>query len=198
METKEFTRLGGVQSIRSDFRLLCASNRDLREEVEKGRFREDLYHRISTFLLPLPPLRERGEDILLLAEHFLNLYLKKYHKSEKYMSEEAKRLLLTYQWRGNVRELKNLMERLAILHEGVQITERDLRHLLGFEHEVEDIGSLLSEKELKRAKQEFERLFIEKKLREHGYDLKKTAEAIGIDLSNLYRKIKQYHIEVGI
>lgn len=198
LETKEFTRLGGVQSIRSDFRLLCASNRDLREEVEKGRFREDLYHRISTFLLTLPPLRERGEDILLLAEHFLSLYLQKYHKAEKYMSEEAKRLLLSYQWKGNVRELKNLMERLAILHEGIQITEKDLRRLLGFEHEVEDIGSLLSEKELKKAKQEFEKLFIERKLREHGYDLKKTAEAIGIDLSNLYRKIKQYRIEVGV
>lgn len=198
LETKEFTRLGGIQTIKSDFRLICASNRDLKEEVERGRFREDLYHRVSTFVIALPPLRERGDDILLLAEHFLSFYLKKHHKGEKYMSEEAKRLLLTHQWRGNVRELKNLMERLAILHEGLQITEKDLRYLLGFDHQPEDLSSLLSEQDLRKARQNFEKLFIEKKLREQGYDLKKTAEVMGIDLSNLYRKIRHYGIEVGI
>ncbi len=198
LETKEFTRLGGTQTIRSDFRLICASNKDLKEEVERGRFREDLYHRISTFLISLPPLRERGDDILLLAEHFLDHYLKKYGKPSKYLSEDAKRLLLTYQWKGNVRELKNLMERLALLHEGIQITERDLRYLLGFDHQPEDINSLLLEKDLRRARQKFEKLFIERKLREYNYDLKRTAETIGIDLSNLYRKIRQYGIEVGI
>ncbi len=198
LETKEFTRLGGTQTIRSDFRLICASNKDLKEEVKKGKFREDLYHRISTFLISLPPLRERGNDILLLTEYFLGYYLRKYGKPNKYLSEDAKRLLLTYQWKGNVRELKNLMERLAILHEGYQITEKDLRYLLGFEHHPEDINSLLLEKDLRKARQEFERIFIERKLREYDYDLKRTAEAIGIDLSNLYRKIRQYGIEVGI
>ncbi|MFN3871203.1 MAG: sigma-54-dependent transcriptional regulator [Aquificaceae bacterium] len=197
LETKELTRLGGTQVVKSDFRLICASNKDLLQEVREGRFREDLYHRISTFLINLPPLRERGEDILLLAEHFLGLYLRKYGKGEKYISEGAKRLLLSYPWKGNVRELKNLMERLAILHEGTQITEKDLRHLIGFQHTGEDLNSLLLETDLRKAKQEFERIFIERKLREYGYDLKKTAEAIGIDLSNLYRKIKQYEIEVG-
>lgn len=198
LETKEFTRLGGTQKINSDFRLICASNKDLLQEVKEGRFREDLYHRISTFIIVLPPLRERGEDIVLLAEYFLSLYLKKHGKPEKYLDEEAKRLLLGYQWKGNVRELRNLMERLAILHEGSHITEKDLRYLLGFQHEVEDINSLLFEKDLKKAKQEFERIFIERKLREYQYDLKKTAEAIGIDLSNLYRKIRQYNIEVSV
>ncbi|MFN3976852.1 MAG: sigma-54-dependent transcriptional regulator [Aquificaceae bacterium] len=196
LETKELTRLGGTQVIKSDFRLICASNKDLLQEVKEGRFREDLYHRISTFLINIPPLRERGEDILLLAEHFLSLYLKKYGTGEKYLSQEAKRLLLSYPWKGNVRELKNLMERLALLHEGAQITEKDLRHLTGFQHTAEDINRLLFEKDLKRAKQEFERIFIERKLREYNYDLKRTAEAIGIDLSNLYRKIRQYEIEV--
>ncbi|MEJ5338116.1 MAG: sigma-54-dependent transcriptional regulator [Aquificaceae bacterium] len=198
IETREFTRLGGNQVIRSDFRLVCATNKNLQEEVKKGNFREDLYHRISTFVITLPPLRERGEDIALLAEHFLSRFLKEYGKPPKYLSEGAKRLLETYQWKGNVRELKNLMERLAILHEGTQITEKDLRSLLGFDHEPEDINSLLMEKDLRKARQGFERLFIERKLREYGYDLKKTAEAIGIDLSNLYRKIRQYEIEVGI
>lgn len=198
LETKEFTRLGGTQVIKSDFRLICASNKDLLQEVKEGKFREDLYHRISTFIINLPPLREREGDILILAEHFLSLYLKKYGKPEKYLEEGAKKLLLAYQWKGNVRELKNLMERLAILHEGSYITERDLRNLLGFTYDVENLNSLLSEKDLKKAKQEFERIFLERKLREYGYDLRKTAEAIGIDLSNLYRKIKQYNIEAGI
>lgn len=196
IETREFTRLGGVQNIRSDFRLVCASNKDLKAEVEKGRFREDLYHRISALVIHIPPLRERREDILYLAEHFLDLFLKKHGKPPKYMTEEAKKLLLTYQWKGNVRELKNLMERLAMLHEGVQIGEKDLRHLLGFSHEPTDVLSLLEEKSLKQAKQNFEKLFIERKLRENGYDLKRTAEVIGIDLSNLYRKIRHYEIEV--
>ncbi len=198
LETKEFTRLGGTQVIKSDFRLICASNKDLLQEVKEGKFREDLYHRISTFIINLPPLREREGDILILAEHFLSLYLKKYGKPEKYLEEGAKKLLLAYQWKGNVRELKNLMERLAILHEGSYISERDLRNLLGFTYDVENLNSLLSEKDLKKAKQEFERIFIERKLREYGYDLRKTAEAIGIDLSNLYRKIRQYNIEAGI
>ncbi len=196
LETKEFTRLGGTQVIRSDFRLICATNKDLQEEVKKGSFREDLYHRISTFVISLPPLRERGEDIVLLAEYFLSKFLAEYRKPPKYLSEEAKRLLETYQWKGNVRELKNLMERLVILHEGTQITEKDLRSLLGFDHEPEDIRSLLMEKDLRRARQAFEKLFIERKLRENNYDLKKTAEAIGIDLSNLYRKIRYYEIEI--
>lgn len=198
LETKEFTRLGGTQVIRSDFRLICATNKDLQEEVKKGNFREDLYHRISTFVIKLPPLRERGEDIILLAEHFLGRFLREYGKPTKYLSEGAKKLLETYQWKGNVRELKNLMERLAILHEGTQITEGDLRNLLGFNHEPEDINSLLMERDLRKARQAFEKLFIERKLKEHNYDLKKTAEAIGIDLSNLYRKIRQYEIEIVI
>jgi two-component system NtrC family response regulator len=196
LETKEFTRLGGTQTIRSDFRLICATNRDLKEEVKRGSFREDLYHRLSTFIIELPPLRERGEDILLLAEHFLKEFLKEYGKPEKYLSQQAKELLLSYDWKGNVRELKNLMERLAILHEGTQITDKDLRNLLGFEHAGADLMSILEEKDLRRARQRFERLFIERWLRHFNYDLKRTAEEIGIDLSNLYRKIKQYDIQV--
>ncbi|MEJ7622050.1 MAG: sigma-54 dependent transcriptional regulator [Aquificaceae bacterium] len=197
LETKEFTRLGGTQVIRSDFRLLCATNKNLQDEVKKGNFREDLYHRISTFVISLPPLRERDEDIILLAEHFLSKFLKEYNKQPKYLSEGARKLLQTYPWKGNVRELKNLMERLAILHEGTQITEKDLKSLLGFDHEPEDIRSLLMEKDLRKARQSFEKLFIERKLKENDYDLRKTAEAIGIDLSNLYRKIKQYEIEIN-
>jgi len=197
LETKEFTRLGGTQVIRSDFRLICATNKDLQEEVEKGNFREDLYHRISTFVISLPPLRERDEDIILLAEHFLSKFLKEYNKQPKYLGEGARKLLQTYPWKGNVRELKNLMERLAILHEGTQITEKDLKSLLGFDHEPEDIRSILMEKDLRKARQSFEKLFIERKLKENNYDLRKTAEAIGIDLSNLYRKIKQYEIEIN-
>lgn len=198
LETKEFTRLGGTQVISSDFRLVCASNKDLKEEVKKGNFREDLFHRISVFVIELPPLRERGEDILLLAEYYLDKFLKDYRKPPKYLTEGAKEVLLSYEWKGNVRELKNLMERLAILHEGTQISERDIRRLLGVDVAVGDFSSILLEKDFKRAKREFERLFIERRLKENNYDLKKTAEDMGIDLSNLYRKIKQYEIKVEI
>ncbi|RMH06297.1 MAG: sigma-54-dependent Fis family transcriptional regulator [Aquificota bacterium] len=198
LETKEFTRLGGTQVISSDFRLVCASNKDLKEEAKKGNFREDLFHRISVFVIELPPLRERGEDIILLAEYYLDRFLKDYGKPAKYLTEGAKEVLLSYEWKGNVRELKNLMERLAILHEGVQIDERDIRRLLGVELSTGDLSSLLLEKDFKKAKREFERLFIERRLKENNYDLKKTAEDMGIDLSNLYRKIRQYEIRVEI
>ncbi len=195
LETKKFTRLGGTQTVYSEFRLICASNKDLREEIKKGNFREDLYYRISTVVISLPPLRERGEDIILLANHFLDKFSREYKKPAKYLTEEAKDLLMSYPWKGNVRELKNLMERLVILHTGEEIKAEDIRRLLGFSPK-EDYETLFRYKDLKTAKQEFEKLFLKRKLKEYNYDLKKVSQEINIDLSNLYRKIKQYNINI--
>jgi len=190
LETKQFSRLGGNQVITSNFRLISASNKNLSEMVEKGLFREDLYHRISTIVIQVPPLRERLEDIPILVEHFLKKYA-----CRKVFTEEALKVIKSQRWRGNVRELKNFVEKLCILHEGEEVSKADVEKFLGVGYE-EDLSFLFSEQDLRTAKQAFEKLFIQKKLREYNNDVKKVAQVIGIDLSNLYRKIKLYRIEV--
>lgn len=195
IEIKQFTRLGGTQTVFSEFRLVSASNKDLREEIKRGNFREDLYYRISAFVLSLPPLRERGEDVILLAEHFLKKFSKDYKKPAMYLTDDAKALLMSYEWRGNVRELKNFVERLVILHTKDRIDADDIRSFLSI-NIPESYEKLFIQRDIKVAKQEFEKLFIERKLREYNYDLKKVSEVINLDISNLYRKIKQYNIEI--
>ncbi|SHK56655.1 sigma-54-dependent transcriptional regulator [Thermocrinis minervae] len=195
LETKSFTRLGGTQVIHSDFRLVSASNKDIKKQMQEGSFREDLYYRIAVFTITLPPLRERGKDIILLAEHFLNYFSTKYARPTPYLTENAKEILLSYPWKGNVRELKNLMERIVILHPGDKIDERFLSGLLNPLNRP-NLESLLSYNDLKKARQEFEKMFIEAKLKEYNYDVKKVSEVIGIDLSNLYRKIRNYNIPI--
>jgi two-component system NtrC family response regulator len=120
--------------------------------------------------------------------------LKKYH-CKKHFTEDSLRLLKSHRWKGNVRELKNFVERLCILHEGEEVSKADVERFLGITYQ-EDLGELFEEKDLRTAKQKFEKLFIQKKLREYNGDVKKVAEVIGIDLSNLYRKLKLYGIEV--
>ncbi|WP_340694469.1 sigma-54 dependent transcriptional regulator [Hydrogenobacter thermophilus] len=195
IENKQFTRLGGTQTVFSEFRLVSASNKDLREEIKRGNFREDLYYRISAFVLSLPPLRERGEDVIVLAEHFLKKFSKDYKKPAMYLTDDAKALLMSYEWRGNVRELKNFIERLVILHTKDRIDADDVRSFLSI-NIPESYEKLFVQRDIKIAKQEFEKLFIERKLREYNYDLKKVSEVINLDISNLYRKIKQYSIEI--
>ncbi len=191
LETKSFTRLGGTQKILVDTRILCATNKNLEEEIKRGNFREDLYYRISVITIHLPPLRDRGEDIILLAEHFLKKFAKDYKKNCFELSEEAKEYLLSRPWRGNVRELKNLMERAVILCDKEVIKPEDL----GFKEEpYENLERLFKIKSLKEAKRAFEKLFIERRLRENNYDIKATAESLGLDLSSLYRKIKSLGI----
>jgi len=190
LETKQFSRLGGNQVITSNFRLISASNKDLRKMVEEGKFREDLYHRIATVVIEVPPLRERTEDIPLLIQHFLKKF-----SCRKIFTQESLTLLKRYQWKGNVRELKNFVERLCILHDGEEVSKADVERFLGGTYE-EDLSLLFAERDLRTARQMFEKLFIQRKLREYNNDLKKVAEVIGLDLSNLYRKIKLYGIEV--
>ena len=193
LETGSFTRLGGNQKIEVDIRVISATNKNLEEEIKKGNFREDLYYRLSVFHIHLPPLRERGRDVILLAEYFLKKFSKEYKKNCFELSEEAKEFLMSQKWKGNVRELKNLIERAVILCEGEVIKPEDL----GLKNKKwRDLTYLLRIKNLKEAKREFERIFIEEKLKDYNYNLKKTAEEIGIDLSNLYRKIKSLNIKV--
>jgi transcriptional regulator with GAF, ATPase, and Fis domain len=126
LQEKEFERVGGGKTLKADVRIVAATNRDLEAEVKAGRFREDLYYRLNVIPLHLPPLRERGEDVLLLADHFLRRFCRLKARPTLVLSEEAKALVLAYPWQGNVRELENFMERLSILCEHDLVAALDL------------------------------------------------------------------------
>jgi transcriptional regulator with GAF, ATPase, and Fis domain len=126
LQEKEFERVGGTKILHANVRVVAATNRDLEEEVRQGRFREDLYYRLNVIPIHLPPLRERGEDIILLAEYFLQRFCQRQKRDVLRLAPEARAALLAYSWPGNVRELENFMERMAILCDGDAICLKDL------------------------------------------------------------------------
>jgi transcriptional regulator with GAF, ATPase, and Fis domain len=126
IQEREYERVGGAKIMKADIRIVAATNRDLEKEVEAGRFREDLYYRLNVIPIHLPPLRERGEDLMLLAEHFLARACRQRERKSLGLSPEARAMISGYLWPGNVRELENIMERLSILCEGTAVTPEDL------------------------------------------------------------------------
>jgi len=139
-------------------------------------------------------LRERGEDVILLAEYFLGKFCREYKKNPKILSDDAKEMLMKHNWKGNVRELRNLMERVVILCDGDVIKPEHLG--IGVKRVLRDYSYIFKLKSLKEARREFEKAFIEEKLKEFNYDIKEVATQIGTDLSNLYRKVKTYGIRI--
>lgn len=188
IETKEFQRVGGAKNIKVDVRIIAATNKDLEEEVKRGNFREDLFYRLNVIPIRVPPLRERKEDIPLLAEHFLQLIAEQFGRPKKRVSEDAMKALMEYHWPGNVRELKNLIERLVIMSSGEIITEEDIKTYLGIA--PRGIQNYFRLNTLKEARDAFERDFILKKLEENNWNISKTAESINLERTALYRKLK--------
>ena len=185
IEKRQISRLGSTQSTPIDVRLICATNADIRRMVEEGRFRQDLLYRINTIELHIPPLRERGNDILLLADHFLQRYARKYQKEMRGLTREAKNKLLKYAWPGNVRELQHTMERAVILGDG---------SLLRPENFVFQASSVArphkEEKEVLNLEQ-LERQAVERAMRLSEGNMTKAAEYLGITRFALYRKIEK-------
>ena len=190
LETKEFRRLGGTKLIKVDTRIIAATNRNLKEAVKQGDFREDLYYRLNVVPIQLPPLRERGDDIPLLAERFLRDFATQYQHEPKEVSRDAMRLLRLYSWPGNIRQLRNLMERLVItvkgaivqseyLPEEIQASKEDARMM------VVALGTSLKE---------VERETIRRTLAEVTNHREQAAKLLGISLRALQYKIKQYGI----
>lgn len=190
IETQEFQRVGGNKSIKVDVRIIAATNKDIKEEVKKGNFREDLYFRLNVIPLFVPPLRERKEDIPLLVEYFLELLAIEYGKQPKKIIPEALQNLQLYDWIGNVRELKNVIERLVIMTPSNLITDKNL--FISGEYEESNYFRF---KTLKDARDAFEKDYIIKKLEENNWNISKTAEVLNIERSNLHRKIKAYDIK---
>ncbi len=196
LQEKKFERVGGNKLIDMDVRVLAATNKDLEKEMEAGRFRQDLYYRLHVIPLYVPTLRERKEDIRPLAEKFLQDAAEKEGEEPKILTDEALAVLMEHDWPGNVRELKNIIERLVILTPAREITPKDIpplqvKDLSKTPFAMEDNISLsVISNSLKDAKSDFERQFILKKLEENEGNISKTAEAIGLERSNLHKKLK--------
>ncbi|MCP2518879.1 sigma-54 dependent transcriptional regulator [Candidatus Aminicenantes bacterium AC-335-K20] len=197
LEEKAFERIGGTSTIEVDVRFILATNKDLKKEVEEGRFREDLYFRISVFPITLPPLRERKGDIPLLANYFLNKFSIEMRKRGLTISREAINKLMNYSWPGNVRELQNCIERAVILCDGKEILPE---HIILPEDEIQyqEKFNLYLSGTLKEAVEKtrimVEREKIRRTLEETSGDKKRTAELLGISYKTLLNKIKELKI----
>jgi two-component system nitrogen regulation response regulator NtrX len=193
LQEGRFTRVGGSRPIASDARVLCATNKNLPEEIRRGAFREDLYFRLAVVPIRVPALRERTDDIPLLAAQFLREASARFGRKPKSLSPAAVEALQAYSWPGNVRELKNLIERLMILSPAEEVRREDLPG------EMRDGGiaeAVAPEAPLRDAREDFERRYILAALKKNRGNVSRTAEALDLERSNLYRKLKAYGIEV--
>ncbi len=197
LEERQVMRVGGGDLIDVDFRLIAATNRDLEELVENEKFREDLYYRLKVVTLAIPPLRERGEDILLLAEHYLHHYCDEHGKEPKELSAAAAQVLRGYSWPGNVRELRNVMESVVVFHSGEEVELRDLPPEISGQDPVPATGSagLVGNGGRMRTMAELEQLAILEALRRSDGHRGDAAGALEIGLRTLQRKLKQYKDE---
>jgi len=198
LQERQFERVGGNETLSVNVRLICATQRDLKEEIRKGNFREDLYYRLNVVPLILPPLRERREDILLLAEHFVDKFSKKMGKEVVGLSQDAKTLLLRYQFPGNIRELENMLERAIALIKGKVIQAEDLpEEVCGGETPVRNIcEKIRASKPLSDAIRVFEKEYIQNVLEKTKGKKGQAAEILGISRKTLWEKIKELEIEI--
>jgi len=190
LQNRTVTRLGDTRPIPVDIRLICATNMNLEDLVSQGRFREDLYYRINTFHIELPPLRERKDEIIPLAQMFLEQYAEKYHRSVTSISEEGKEALLSGAWNGNIRELQNCMEKAVILSEG-DILGKDDFQISGKapESHLTQTGSHSID-----TLEEAEEKAVRAAMDEYKGNLSLVAKALGISRPTLYGKLKKYGI----
>lgn len=186
LETGEFERVGSSQTRRADVRLLSATNAELKDEAAAGRFRQDLFFRLNTVEIHLPPLRERPEDIPMLAAHFLRLHAHRYRKNLSGFEPPALEALSAYGWPGNVRELDHVVQRAVLMARGEAVKVVDL----GLQPEREGGERKLDEMSL----EEVERLLIQKALKRFGGNVSQAAETLGLSRSALYRRMQKYEI----
>jgi two-component system, NtrC family, nitrogen regulation response regulator NtrX len=201
LQERKFERVGGTRTLEVDVRIVAATNKLLEEEIRNGSFREDLFYRLNVVPFKVPALRERRDDVPLLAGYFLDAFCRREGRELKLIVPEAMEAMQRYDWPGNVRELKNIVERLVIMTPGGTITKNHLPDYFGVEVNGREAGggrldSVLELSSLREAREEFEKEFIIQKLEEHDWNVSRTAEAIELERSNLHRKIKSYGIDM--
>ena len=194
LQDGEVEPVGASSTVHVDVRVVAATHRDLPKEIEAGRFREDLYYRLNVIPVQTPPLRERLEDLPLLVEHFVDRFAREHGYPRRRFAPEALGYLAGLPWRGNVRELKNLVERLLILATGETVGAKDVAGVSGGGAQPEIETALLGHRTLREFREASERLFLLQKLREQNWNVTKTAQQIETPRSNLYKKMEQYEI----
>ena len=185
IETKQFTRVGGNDNIKVDFRVICATNKDLEKAVAEGTFREDLYYRLNVFSVFIPPLRERKGDIPVLANYFVQKYMRTMGKQITHITPEAMDTIVRYNWPGNVRELENAIERAMVVGKPPAIKPEDLPYQLTEKNHVLPAGSLAS----------MEKAHITSVLDHNRWNISRSAEILQIDRVTLYNKIEKYGLK---
>jgi two-component system nitrogen regulation response regulator NtrX len=193
LQEGEVERVGSQQTIKVDVRVIAATNKDLKKEIDAGNFREDLYFRLSVIPIRTPSLRERIEDIESMVEHFVTMFCAEDSLKHKRFSPEAMERLKQHRWKGNVRELRNTIERLLIMAPGEIIQPNDLPETIRYTQDDAN-GHHSHVNTLKEFKETSERAFLVQKLCENGWNISQTAQVIGTPRSNLYKKLAQYQI----
>ncbi len=183
LQEREIKRIGENFTRKIDVRIVAATNKDLKKEVEEGRFREDLYYRLNVITIYMPPLRARGDDVILLAQHFLDQAVKKANKSVQGFTEDALEAMRKYRWPGNVRELENCIERAVLLARGEFITAKDLQ--IKPEDQLPIIPGGLKLRD-------YERIIVEQTLNEHQGNVSETARALGVSRRWLHYRLKEW------
>jgi transcriptional regulator with PAS, ATPase and Fis domain len=184
LQEKEITRVGGHSPVRLDFRCIAATNKRLESLVAEGKFRPDLFYRLNVFNIDLPPLRQRREDIPVLAAHFLHKFAESMNRATPSLSQGALELLLDYPWPGNVRELENSIERSMLISRKTEIEPSD------FPFQLQSVSPTPAGHSL----EDMERRHIEKILQETSFNLSRSARILGIDRTTLYNKIRRYNL----
>jgi DNA-binding NtrC family response regulator len=199
IQESELVRVGGETPIKIDIRIIAATNKDLKKAVIDGEFREDLFFRLNVVSLDLPPLRERREDIAILANHFLKIYNEKFHKNIEGISNEAVGLLSRYSWPGNIRELENVLQRGIVLAYGNILGEKELLDVyppLGSESQiVDESGDITLEDKIERLVYATEKRLILEALKNANWKRQETADHLGISRKTLHNKMKKYGLE---
>jgi two-component system nitrogen regulation response regulator NtrX len=207
LQEQQFTRVGGTKLMKVDVRVLAASNKDLMKEIEKGTFREDLFYRLNVVPVGVAPLRERREDIPALIKHFMKLHAEEQGLKVKEIAPEAMEVFRSYDWPGNIRELRNLIERLMIMvpgpviegsHASSALQARPPATPASAPGTAQPANALLTRsfESLKDARNAFEKEYIARKLREHHWNISRTADDLKIERSHLHRKIKLLEVEM--
>ena len=192
IELKEITPVGTSIPFSVDVRIIASTNKNLAKEVEAGRYREDLFYRLNIVEINLPPLADRGDDIPILVQHFVAKYAREMSKDVQGVDNEVMKCLLAHSWKGEIRELENIIERAVIFAEGKLITKTELPAF--FEQRQDAVYSFDARRSMKEAVDEFERQYIGHVLRTNQYNKELTAKALKISLSSLYRKIEELNI----
>jgi two-component system response regulator HydG len=188
LQEREFEPLGSTRPVKADVRVIAATNAELKAEIAAGRFRADLYHRLNVVEVALPPLRERGDDVLLLADRFLARAGARHGRSPHGFTDAARRALMRHAWPGNVRELEHAVERAVILAPGEFIDESDLRIASAGDDAAPSGGGAPRGETL----DDVERATVERALREHGGNVTRAAQMLGLTRQALYRRMEKF------